>query len=304
MAKSRYFWIKINETFFNDNPIYDYIMTLENGSAFMMIYINLCMLSKNTNGFLCTKVANFCTPWDASKIQSKLQYFSLDTVRVALDLFNRVGLTKISPEGIIELVYFDDFVGSDTKDAERMRQKRTAEREARTDEATSSEAQDTKKADEVLAKDSEAIAKAKAADSNPEVNTTQITTSKYFSEENEVLFGKIRNQYNHLAKCSFAGTSKTSCDWFIHLSDKVATTPYILVDNRQIKSSDILRSFDKMITSSAKSIDFIYKTCSTLISLGQQGRPGGLDNNFESIIRLAYICALKVLQNPSLNRRI
>lgn len=304
MAKSRYFWIKINETFFNDNPIYDYIMTLENGSAFMMIYINLCMLSKNTNGFLCTKVADFCTPWDASKIQSKLQYFSLDTVRVALDLFNRVGLTKINPEGIIELVYFNDFVGSDTKDAERMRQRRTSEREARADEEASSEAQDANKADEVIAKDTESIAKAKDADSNPEVKPAKITRSKYYSEENEVLFGRIRDQYDHLAKCSFAGSSKSSCDWFLNLSDKVATTPYILVDNHQIKSSDVLRSYGKMISSSAKSVDFVYKTCSTLISLGQQGRPGGLDNNFESIARLAYISVLKLLQTSSINRRI
>lgn len=294
MAKSRYFWIKINETFFNESPIYDYIMTLENGSAFMMIYINLCMLTKNTNGLLCTKVSDFCTPWDASKIQSKLQYFSIDTIRVALDLFNRVGLTKITPEGVIELVYFDDFVGSDTKDAERMRQKRTSERSARSEEA-SSEEQDTNKADEVLAKD---------ADSNREVKPAKITRSKYYSEENEVLFGRIRDEYDHLAKCSFAGSSKSSCDWFINLSDKVATTPYILVDNHQIKSSDVLRSFGKMITSSAKSIDFIYKTCSTLISLGQEGRPGGLDNNFESIARLAYISVLKLLENSLINRRI
>lgn len=119
----RYYYFKMNESFFRD-PIYDYVMGLKDGPTFMSLYQYLCFLTLNSDGKLCTQVADMLIPWDCEKIQAKCMYYDLNTVRVAIDLFRKVGLLYELPDGILKLQFFDNMVGSETKDAERKRQAR------------------------------------------------------------------------------------------------------------------------------------------------------------------------------------
>ena len=55
--KNRYYWIKLKKDFFDekDGPI-DFIMSQENGSQYIVLYLMMCLNTANTDGLLCNRV--------------------------------------------------------------------------------------------------------------------------------------------------------------------------------------------------------------------------------------------------------
>lgn len=207
----------MNESFFRD-PIYDYVMGLKDGPTFMSLYQYLCFLTLNSDGMLCTQVADMLIPWDCEKIQAKCMYYDLNTVRVAIDLFRKVGLLYEMPDGILKLQFFDNMVGSETKDAERKRQSRASKKETDfycdpMDEAelkTETVAKAEPKAETVAEPQAKPVVKEEAkATSSDKENSNAVTVKTnisgktvpggYFSKSLKACYKEFEGQLKHLS---------------------------------------------------------------------------------------------------------
>lgn len=272
--KQRYYWIKLTENFINSS-IYDYIMTLANGSAFMMIYLNLCMLSKNTKGFLYTRINEIVVAWDLEKIQSKLEYFPLDTVRVAFNLFQKLGLVETTASGVFRVISIDDFVGSNKTTSSDDCEPTPGTNPAPGDEPTPPKKDESSKAESGL---------------------QNSLLPSYYNAKNQSYLEKILDNYNSLKRIDFAGASKESCDWFINVCSKVSTLPTIDYKGSKLPAFQVLDSFCKL-SDKGKNIRVLYKTISFLLNACQGGFDWGINNNFPSIVCEAFRISQKILSD-------
>lgn len=90
--------------------------------------MKLCLKSLKTNGLLIRNVGQILVPYDANAL-SKITNTDLDTVMIAMKLFEQIGLVKILENGEIYITQLEDMVGSETSKARIMRNKRARERE-------------------------------------------------------------------------------------------------------------------------------------------------------------------------------
>ena len=87
----RYFWIKLRESFMTSDTV-DFLMSQKDGANYVVLYQMLCLKTINTGGRLSRTIGEIVIPYDVEKIQRDCKWFSADTVRVALDLYKRLGL--------------------------------------------------------------------------------------------------------------------------------------------------------------------------------------------------------------------
>ena len=112
---SRYYWIKLNVNFFDDDSPMDYIMSMEHGSEYVCIYLKICAMSANKGGVLTNQIGDVVIPYDVKKITREAKYFSEETVMEALDVFAKLGLIHIDENDVISISEFENMVGSETK---------------------------------------------------------------------------------------------------------------------------------------------------------------------------------------------
>lgn len=127
----RYYWIKLKDTFFTSDTV-DFLMSQKNGANYVVLYQMLCLKSVNTQGELSRKIGEMIIPFDVDKIHRDCKYFDIDTIRVALELYIRLGLIYEQDNGILQIANFDNMVGSETQGAiEKRQQKQEKLKEAR-----------------------------------------------------------------------------------------------------------------------------------------------------------------------------
>lgn len=127
MSESKtYYWLKLNENFFSDETI-SYIEEQENGIAYSNFYLKLCLKSIRTEGKLMRLVGNMLIPYDVPSI-AKLVNVPVDTVAVAMQLFERIGLVERLDTGEIYLSQINEMVGKETDKAAIMRRKRAEQK--------------------------------------------------------------------------------------------------------------------------------------------------------------------------------
>lgn len=122
----RYYWLKLKEDFFEDDTM-QWLEEQENGTEYTLFYLKLCLRSLRSDGRLIRYVGEYLIPYDI-KTLAKLTQTDPDTVRVAMDLFKRIGLINLLDSGEIFLKQLDEMVGSETNKAELMRRKRAEEK--------------------------------------------------------------------------------------------------------------------------------------------------------------------------------
>lgn len=66
------------------------------------------------NGVLAEEINEIIIPFTLEKLQRDLKYFKIDTIRMALTLFEKLGLATTNNEGIFKLNFFEEMVGSET----------------------------------------------------------------------------------------------------------------------------------------------------------------------------------------------
>lgn len=97
MAESKKFWyIQLNVNFFDDDRI-DWLYEQNNGYAYVVLYLKLCLKTANNNGILTRQIGDMIIPYNVEKI-AEVTNINVDIVRVALELYKRIGLVYEADE--------------------------------------------------------------------------------------------------------------------------------------------------------------------------------------------------------------
>lgn len=119
----KFYWIKLRTSFLTSDKV-DYLLSQKNGANYVVIYQMLCLKAINSDGNLATTIGEVLIPYDVEKIQRDLKHFDIDTIRVALELYKRLGMIYEQQNGIIRITGFEELVGSETDYAKQKRLQR------------------------------------------------------------------------------------------------------------------------------------------------------------------------------------
>lgn len=124
--KKRYYWLKLKEDFFEEDTI-EWLEEQPNGKEYCLIYLKLCLKSLKTDGLLARTVGNMMIPYEAETL-AKITNSSSDTVKVAMNLFQQIGLIQLMETGEIYLNQLNELVGTETEYAKQKRLQRAKEK--------------------------------------------------------------------------------------------------------------------------------------------------------------------------------
>ena len=124
-ANKKYYWIKLKDSFMTSDAV-DFLMGQPDGANYVVLYQMLCLKTVNTGGRLERQIGEVIIPYDEAKIQRDTKYFTIDTVRVALTLYKRLGLIYVDNNGALCLANYENMVGSESKWAIQKRNQREA----------------------------------------------------------------------------------------------------------------------------------------------------------------------------------
>ena len=127
----RYYWIKLKETFMTSDAV-DFLMGQPNGANYVVLYQMLCLKTINTGGKLERHIGEVIIPYDEAKIQRDTKWFTIDTVRVALNLYKALGLVYQDQDGTLALANYENLVGSETDWSAQKRSQRQGQLPAHT----------------------------------------------------------------------------------------------------------------------------------------------------------------------------
>lgn len=96
------------------SDIIDYFMEQPDGANYVVLYQMLCLKTINTEGRLSRQIGEIIIPYDVEKIRRDCKWFSADTIRVALKLYQAVGLVYEDIDGTLVLTDHKNLVGSET----------------------------------------------------------------------------------------------------------------------------------------------------------------------------------------------
>lgn len=119
----RFYWIKLKDSFLTSETV-DFLMSQKEGANYVVLYQMLCLKTLNTNGRLERQIGEVIVQFDTEKIQRDCKYFTLDTVRVALELYKKLGLVYVDNNGVLVLADYENLVGSETDYAQKKRVER------------------------------------------------------------------------------------------------------------------------------------------------------------------------------------
>lgn len=119
MGEKRFYWLKLKEDFFSDETI-RYIEEQDNGYKYSNIYLKLLLKSIDGQGVLIRKVGSRLIPYDVAAI-AKMTGHDQDTVRVAMKLFEGLGMIERLESGALYMSQLQEMVGSESASASRVR---------------------------------------------------------------------------------------------------------------------------------------------------------------------------------------
>lgn len=123
----RYYWMKLRDTFMRSDAV-DFLMGQKDGANYVVLYQMLCLMTINTGGRFSRTIGEVIIPYDVEKIQRDTKFFSIDTIRVALGLYQRLGLIYEDRDGTLVLSNYDDLIGTETDwSAKKRRQRNEAQ---------------------------------------------------------------------------------------------------------------------------------------------------------------------------------
>lgn len=125
-STKKYYWLRLKEDFFDDDTI-QFIEEQENGIYYSNFYLKLCLKSIRTEGKLMRLIGSTLIPYDIKSL-AKLTGVNVDTVAVAMKMFEAIGLVERLETGEIYLSQINEMIGSETDKAVIMRRKRAQEK--------------------------------------------------------------------------------------------------------------------------------------------------------------------------------
>lgn len=127
-TNKRYYWIKLKDSFLTSDKV-DFLMSQTDGAKYVVLYQMLCLKTLNTNGVLARTIGEMIIPFDEEKIQRDCKYFSIDTIKVAFVLYQKLGMIYTQENGTLRITDFDNMIGSETEWAEKKRLYREKKKE-------------------------------------------------------------------------------------------------------------------------------------------------------------------------------
>lgn len=125
--KGRYYWIKLTDRFMTSDTV-DFLMSQKDGANYVVLYQMLCLKTVNNNGVMARQLGEMIIPYEIEKIQRDCKWFSIDTVRIALELYKKLGLIFENNDGILAISDFDRLIGSQTYGAEKKQLQRAEDK--------------------------------------------------------------------------------------------------------------------------------------------------------------------------------
>lgn len=125
MAKyndTKFYWLQLKEDFFEGDAI-DWLESQDNGSAYALFYLKLCLKSLKTNGVLIRRVGEMLIPYDATAL-GKLTGTPLDTVKAAMVYLTQCGLVNVLENGELYLSRVETMIGAQSTGAFKKQQQR------------------------------------------------------------------------------------------------------------------------------------------------------------------------------------
>ena len=116
--KGRLYWIKLTDRFMSSDTV-DFLMSQDNGANYVVLYQMLCLKTVNNSGVLARELGELLVPYDVEKIKRDCKWFSSDTVRIALELYKKLGLVYENNNGVLAISNFNRLIGSQTIGAEK-----------------------------------------------------------------------------------------------------------------------------------------------------------------------------------------
>lgn len=126
----RYYWMKLKDSFMTSETV-DFLMSQPNGANYVVLYQMLCLKTINTEGRFERQIGAVLIPYDIEKIQRDTKWFSIDTIRIALNLYMQLGLIYTDENGVMVIANHNELVGSETDYAAKNRRIRQSQKEAR-----------------------------------------------------------------------------------------------------------------------------------------------------------------------------
>jgi len=114
----RYYWLKLSQEYWNGEKM-NYLRAMDKGAEYACFWIDLLMLAMNSTepGVLRYNENLPYTP----KALSRITGTDIDTVRVAMEIFQKMGMVVINQNLEIFVPDVISMVGSETDSAKRMR---------------------------------------------------------------------------------------------------------------------------------------------------------------------------------------
>ena len=133
--EKRFFWLKLKVNFMTSETV-DFLMIQDGGANYIVLYQMLCLKTINTHGRLSRQIGEVIIPFDEAKIQRDCKWFSIDTIRVAMELYRKLGLIYEDSDGTLVISDHGNLIGSESASAERMRKMRNGEKQRALPEST------------------------------------------------------------------------------------------------------------------------------------------------------------------------
>ncbi|MBO7715848.1 MAG: phage replisome organizer N-terminal domain-containing protein [Methanobrevibacter sp.] len=115
----KYYYLKLKEDFFNSEEMM-ILESMKNGAEYQNVYLKLCLLSLKSDGALIFKNM---LPYSVEMLSSVLR-INIDTVKTAIELFQKLGLISITDTETIYMTDIQTLVGQSSTEAERVKKYR------------------------------------------------------------------------------------------------------------------------------------------------------------------------------------
>lgn len=118
----KFYWLQLKEDFFDEDAI-TWLEEQENGEKYSLFYLKLCLKSLKTKGILIRKVGDLLVPYDKNRL-AEITRTDVDTVVVAMELLQKIGLVRILENGEIYCTQVESMIGEKSIGAFKKQQQR------------------------------------------------------------------------------------------------------------------------------------------------------------------------------------
>lgn len=121
MREKKKFWIRLEPSRLENGGDLDFLMSLDNGSDYVALYIKLCSITYETRGEFSTRFGSMVVSYDVDRITRECKYFSADTVAKALEIYEQIGLISKDENGTLFFPSYESYIDEESASAGRVR---------------------------------------------------------------------------------------------------------------------------------------------------------------------------------------